>query len=398
MKIHGAGCCLVDSIYLNCRYDDERFAPFWSKNRGDGGLIEGGLVFSEDLESYTGERHFDIIKTLSAGRAADKENIGGPAVVALIHAAQVLASENAEVSFYGAIGDDERATLIRKALSTTPLHYSFKPVENRLTPTTEVFDDPSRKEGKGERLFVNTIGAAWDFAAKDLPDDFFNCDILLLGGTALVPRLHDDLFAVLHKAKEKGTFTVVGTVFDFRNEKKNPNGKWPLGSKPSYSYIDLLVADEKEALRLTGTEKIDTAVKKLIDFGVGAFIITRGSLPMIVWSSGKQIEALPVSQFPVSKYIDRIIEANPSLRKDTTGCGDNFLGGVLVAIAKCRNHETGMIAKPISMKDICAWGASSGGLTLTYYGGMFYENFPGEKLRLLEPIVKSYYHEQETLP
>ena len=307
MKIHGAGCCLVDSIYLNCRYDDERFAPFWSKNRGDGGLIEGGLVFSEDLESYTGKTHFDIIKTLSAGSAADKENIGGPAVVALIHASQILASENAEVSFYGAIGDDERATLIRKALSTTPLHYSFKPVENRLTPTTEVFDDPSRKEGKGERLFVNTIGAAWDFAAKDLPDDFFNCDILLLGGTALVPRLHDDLFAVLHKAKKKGTFTVVGTVFDFRNEKKNPNGKWPLGSKPSYSYIDLLVADEKEALRLTGTEKIDTAVKKLIDFGVGAFIITRGSLPMIVWSSGKQIEALPVSQFPVSKYIDRIL-------------------------------------------------------------------------------------------
>lgn len=387
MKIHGAGCSLIDTIYMNCSYDDEAFSPLWSKKRGDGGMIEGGLVFTEDLEKYCGMSHREIIRRITRGRAPDVENLGGPAVVALLHAAQILADMQVPVTFFGAIGDDHLAQMVRSTIEKTPLQHVFKTIGDKPTPTTEVFDDPARRNGKGERSFVNTIGAAWDYAAEDLPETFYDADIVLLGGTALVPRLHEGIHTILAKAKERSCFTVVGTVYDFRNEKANPDKRWPLGEHSSYQYIDLLITDQEEALRLTGKEDVTEAAQELIEFGVGALIITRGALDMIVWSGGSLIKAQKMGHLPVSVYMDDLMAKDPTLRKDTTGCGDNFVGGVLVSLAK--QMKSGK-KDGITMADLCAWGASSGGFTCTYHGGTFHEAFPGEKAKLLEPVVQAY--------
>lgn len=385
MRIQGTGCCLIDSIYRNCSYQSEAFTSLWSKKRGDGGLIEGGLVFTEDLEAYAKLSHQQIIASLGSNREADGKNLGGPAVVALVHAAQILADSDAEVIFHGVVGVDENAELVRSTIARTPLHAKLKTVQSMSTPTTEVFDDPSMRSGKGERSFINTIGSAYAFDATDLPPSFYDSDIVLLGGTALVPNLHDQQHEVLKKAKERGCITVVGTVYDFRNEKASNTGRWPLGSTPSYPFIDILVCDEQEALRLTGTSSAEDAAQMLMDFGVGAFIITRGALPMLLWSGGNLIEPTPLSTLPVSAYMDELMRKDPSLRKDTTGCGDNFLGGVLVSIAKQLEKGT-----PLSMLDICAWGAASGGYTCTYHGGTYLEQEKGEKAAQLLPVVQAY--------
>jgi len=385
MRIQGTGCCLIDSIYRNCSYQSKAFFRLWSKKRGDGGLIEGGLVFTEDLEAYAKLSHQQIIASLGNNREADGKNLGGPAVVALVHASQILVDQNVEVTFHGVVGADENADLVRSTIESTPLRAELKTVPTMSTPTTEVFDDPSMRGGKGERSFINTIGAAYAFDATDLPPSFYDSDILLLGGTALVPNLHDQQHQVLKMAKERGCVTVVGTVYDFRNEKASSTGRWPLGSLPAYPFIDVLVCDEQEALRLTGTSLVEDAAKQLIAFGVGAFIITRGALPMLLWSSGKLIESTPLSTLPVSAYMDELMQKDPSLRKDTTGCGDNFLGGVLVSIAK--QLESGA---PLSMVDICAWGAASGGYTCTYHGGTYLEKEKGEKAAQLLPVVQAY--------
>ncbi len=387
MRINGAGCSLIDSIYMHSSYDDESFSALWSKQRGDGGLIEGGLVFSEDLEKFSHKNHQEILASLTKGRQPDVVNLGGPAVVAMVHAAQLLAEERVQVTFHGAIGIDEFAQTMRSTIENTPLHHSFKIVKNKPTATTEVFDDPSRRNGKGERSFVNTIGAAGEFGPEDLPDSFYDADIILLGGTALVPRLHDGLHTVLKKAKERGCITVVGTVYDFRNEKRNPDKPWPLGDQSSYENIDLLIVDQEEALKLTGAEDILIAAERLIAFGVGAFIITRGALDMLVWSNGPLIRPYRLGHLPVSDYIDDLMAKDPYLRKDTTGCGDNFVGGVLVSLAKQMKRG---VDEGIDMVDLCAWGAASGGFTCTYHGGTFHEKEPGEKAKLLEPVVQAY--------
>ena len=83
----------------------------------------------------------------------------------------------------------------------------FKLLENR-TPSTLVLSDPTYDNGHGERMFINSIGAAWDYYPDDLDDDFFSSEIVVFGGTALVPNIHDHLTAFLKKAKSHGCMTI----------------------------------------------------------------------------------------------------------------------------------------------------------------------------------------------
>lgn len=387
MRIAGAGCCLIDSIYMGCSYADKAFEELWSREKGDGGLIEGGLVFSEDLQLFAKKPYQQILDSLTKSRKPDVVNLGGPAVVALVHAAQVLAEQKVEVSFHGAVGKDEQAELVRSSVANSPLKTDLKEVPDQRTAKTDVLDDPTQRDGKGERSFINTIGAAGYYGPQDIPASFYESDIILLGGTALVPQLHDGLHTVLATAKARGCITVVGTVYDFRNEKAAPHKPWPLGDYSSYGNIDLLIVDEEEALRLSGTTDVKEAADRLISYGIGALIITRGALDMLVWSGGSLITKLPLTHMPVSVYMDDLLAKDPSLRKDTTGCGDNFVGGTLVAIAQ---HLLKGKKTDLDMREVCAWGAASGGLTLTYHGGTFHESAVGEKAALLEPVVQAY--------
>lgn len=358
-----------------------------SRVNGDGGLIEGGLVFSEDIEQFSGKPYKQILQELTLLREPDVMNLGGPAVVALVHASQILSEDGVEVSFFGAVGEDAEAGHVHQSIANTPLKGVFKIVPEQRTSTTDVFDDPSQRGGKGERSFINTIGAADFYGPEDIHPSFYTSDIILLGGTALVPPLHDDIATVLELAKKNNCTTVVGTVFDFRNEKKSPSTQWPLGEKPSYKNIDLLIADEQEAIRLSGKADLLEAANTLISYGVGALIITRGALDMLVYSGGSLIRACAIKTLPVSHYMDELIAKDPSLKKDTTGCGDNFVGGVLVALAK---HQLKNDNTLVTMRDVCAYGAASGGLTLTYHGGTYHEKKKGEKAALLHPIVQAY--------
>ena len=101
VRISGVGCCLVDRIYGHVDFHSEVFRKCLSKNAGDGGLEPGKLTFEEELERFAGLSFAsDILPRLTEGQKGDKENIGGPCVVALINASQ-LAYKESDVSFYG---------------------------------------------------------------------------------------------------------------------------------------------------------------------------------------------------------------------------------------------------------------------------------------------------------
>ena len=74
-----------------------------------------------------------------------------------------------------------------------------------------------------------------------LGDDFFDSDMVVFGGTALVPPIHDNLSGLLERAKSKGCITIVNTVFDFRNEKVNPGKKWPMGDSDESHFPEFLI-------------------------------------------------------------------------------------------------------------------------------------------------------------
>ncbi|MGD0342497.1 MAG: PfkB family carbohydrate kinase, partial [Bacteroidales bacterium] len=223
-------------------------------NPGDGGLSIGKLVFTEELEKFSNMPYQEIIKDILEDRTYDAFNIGGPSLVSLINASQLLNSDEYEVRFFGMAGKDETAEKIFEIVRRTPLNINnYHITKRKATPFTHVLSDPDFDEGHGERTFINNIGGAWKFTPGHLDNRFFNSDIVCFGGTALVPQIHDNLTFLLTRAKKNNCITLVNTVFDFRNEKDNPDKPWPLvNSNESFGLIDLLIMDCEEALRISG--------------------------------------------------------------------------------------------------------------------------------------------------
>ena len=383
--VSGVGCCLVDLLFNDIKFGSDTIRPYLSKNRGDGGLTPGHLVFLEEFEKYCGSSFDNVLSRITEGRTHDKINIGGPAIVSLINVAQLIDKEHCEVRFYGRGGKDESGHYLLSLIKKTPVVLKdYKLIDNR-TPSTVVLSDPSYDNGHGERMFINSIGAAWDYRPDELDTDFFNSDIVVFGGTALVPQIHDDMTALLKKAKSKGCITIVNTVFDFRNEKANPSKKWPIGgSDESYRYIDLLITDREEALRLSGGNDPLAAVKFFQDNKVSSLIITNGSKNISTYSDGRFFNISGLSEMPVSQKV--IGELKDTRGGDTTGCGDNFVGGVIASVVTQLKNGT----KHPDLQEACCWGIVSGGFTCFYMGGTYFEENIGEKRERIELYYESY--------
>ena len=383
--VSGVGCCLVDLLYNDIDFSSDTFRPFISLKRGDGGLTPGHLVFNEEFVEFAGSSFKTVLSQITGGRIPDKKNIGGPSIVSLIHAAQLTDPEHCEVRFYGRGGDDEAGKYLLSSLQKTPVVLHEYQLAENITPSTVVLSDPGYDNNHGERMFINSIGAAWDYHPDALDDDFFNSEIVVFGGTALVSFIHDHLTELLKKAKSKGCITIVNTVFDFRNEKLNPDRKWPLGKgDDSYQYIDLLIADQEEALRLSGEKSAEAAIRFFRDKLVSALIITNGSKNIFVYSDGQFLEPLALTELPVSRKV--VEELKYTKDGDTTGCGDNFVGGVIASIV---NQLHSGVQHP-NFREACYWGIVSGGFACFYMGGTWFEQKTGEKLSKIKPYYESY--------
>lgn len=385
IKISGTGCALADFVYNNINFNSPDFLKYQSRKNGDGGLTPGKLVFTQELEKFASKPYPEILKEITGGKQPETFNIGGPSVVTLIHAAQLLTDETFEVGFYGISGNDDTSRKIRELLKKTPLNIqNYRSESVKPTPFTHVLSDPNYDEGHGERTFINNIGAAWDLTPEFLPASFFDSDIACFGGTALTPNIHDNLHDLLKKAKTKSAITVVNTVYDFRSEQENPQKPWPLGdSGQSFPNIDILIMDQEEAKRISGYEN----VKDIVDFfknNLSAFIITRGAKSVIFYSNGKSFEK-DSGELPVSNEVASKIKSNV-YRGDTTGCGDNFVGGVIVSVAQQLKNKK----KKLNLKEAVIMGICSGGFACSYQGGTWFEAKKGDKKNEVELLVKAY--------
>jgi sugar/nucleoside kinase (ribokinase family) len=386
IKVSGVGCCLVDRIYDHVDFSSEIFARYMSRIHGDGGLIPGALEFEENLEHFAGRKFVEILPELTSGMAADKENIGGPCIVALINAAQMTCGKT-EFSFYGCSGDDRVGIDLRNALSKTPVnldHYRIE--EGAETASTTVLSDPGFDDGHGERIFVNTIGASWKYMPEELDASFYDSDIAVFGGTALVPSIHKDLDKLLLKARNAGCLTIVNTVYDTLDDRANPGKRWPLGSSDeAYKNIDLLIADREEALHLSGCDNIDDALRFFREKGTKAAIVTNGSKNTSYFSAGGRFKEVEDSKMPVSEAVNERLRKG-DVKGDTTGCGDNFVGGVIASLASQMYDNR----KELDLSEACCWGTVCGGFACFYYGGTFMEKRPGEKLELMKPYYDAF--------
>jgi sugar/nucleoside kinase (ribokinase family) len=380
-KVAGTGCALVDYLYSPIDFSSPIFNNYIAQSPGDGGLSPGKLVFTEEFEKFSGKSYQQLRQSITGGKEPIGINIGGPSMVSLIHAAQLLYDLNADIYFSGCKSDDDAGHYIEEKLKQTPLKISRYKTSDNFTPFTDVLSDPAWDRGHGERIFINNIGAAWDFHPGDLSDDFFNCDMVVFGGTALVPKIHQELTTLLKKAKQKGAITIVNTVYDFLSEKTDPFRTWPLGkNNDAWPWIDLVISDKEEALRYSGARSIDDALLMFREKGVKAAAITNGPNPVSFFAQDSPWEKTELSQMNVSEKARVQILQQPETIGDTTGCGDNFTGGMLASIVRQKITKP---LKPLSMQDAVKLGIASGGFACFYHGGTWFESKPGEKVDLV---------------
>jgi sugar/nucleoside kinase (ribokinase family) len=384
--VSAVGCSLIDFIYPDVDFNNLSFRKYSSRKDGDGGLRPGKLVFTEELSRFTDESYQNILKEITGSKSPATVNLGGPALVSMIHVSQMLDSKYFDVHLFGSIGNDEKANSILDLVRRTPLVTSdFKKTGERPTPFTDVFSDPDFDNGHGERTFVNNIGAAWDYLPEYLDDTFYDSDIVCFGGTALVPKIHDKLAVLLSKAKKNNCITIVNTVYDFRNEKKNLGEKWPLGNDAeTLKEIDLLIMDGEESLKISGKSTLNNAADYFITSGCSAFIITNGANDIFAFSGGGLFNKCDLLKLPVSKSVQAELKTEVHKKGDTTGCGDNFVGGIVASIAiqlKRNNNECCDFLESI------ACGVASGGFACFYIGGTYFEKVRGEK----KDLVRFYY-------
>ena len=179
---------------------------------------------------------------------------------------------------------------------------------------------------------------------------------------------------------------MVNTVYDFRNEKANPNEKWPLGeSDRSYASIDLLVVDLEEGLRLSGKDSLDDAMHFFKSKGTGAVIVTDGSRKIRFFSNNDRLfTKASESELPISRAVTE--ELKSGRKGDTTGCGDNFVGGVIHSVVSQLSEGV----EKVDIEKACMWGVVSGGYACFYVGGTYLEGQAGEKRRLIAPYYEMY--------
>ena len=386
MKVSGVGCCLVDRVYNDISFSSDGFEKYLSNKPGDGGLVPGNLVFREEFEGFSGLELNHFVRSICGDKEPDAINIGGPAIVALIHAAQLNQKAGCSYHFYGVGGEDSDGDFLTELFEQIPVNTDAYNLKGSVTPSTIVLSDPKYDHGNGERIFINSIGAAWDYSPAYLDDAFFESDVIVFGATALVPPIHDKLETLLGKAKSNGSFTVVNTVYDFRNEKANPDQKWPLGeSDQSYANIDLLVVDLEEALRLSGKDSLDDAMIFFKSKGTGAAIVTDGSRNIRFYTNNDLLYTKVLeSELPVSSAVAD--ELRSGRKGDTTGCGDNFVGAVISSVV----YQFSEGAEQVDLEEACMWGVVSGGYACFYVGGTYLEKNPGEKRRMIVPYYEKY--------
>ena len=390
VKVSVTGCSLADFLYADIDFNSPAFRECASRQDGDGGLMAGKLIFADALEKFKGKPYAELLHSITGGRTPTVKNLGGPAIVGAINAAQILSDCPVKFDFYGATGNDECGHFLRSVIVGTPVNTEHYLTLKGATPCTDVLSDPRAHNGKGERTFINLIGACYDYAPECLGEPFFRSDVIWFGATALVPQLHNNLTSLLKKAKDHGALTVVSTVFDFINEAKNPSGRWPMGDgDTAWEFIDLLLVDWDEAVRLTGENTLEGIHNFLSGSGISAYSITHGAKDFYVWSDGRIFRKTDLTVMPVSALVDADLAAHPEQRGDTTGCGDNFAGGFVSSLIRQLSEEKAL--GEFCLEDACAWAAASGGFACFCLGGTYREKISGEKRAKLLRYHDAYF-------
>ena len=197
----------------------------------------------------------------------------------------------------------------------------------------------------GQRTFFTYPGTSSTFGYADVDFDTLNTKILHLGYFLLLDKVDNgDGLLILKKAKELGIETSIDLVSE--------NSDRYSIVLPCLPYTDYLIINELEASKLTGImpkrENLELISRKLMELGVRKKVIIH--MPdMATALSADGFVCVP--SFEVKK--EEI--------KGTTGAGDAFCAGALIAIHDNRSDKEILeFASSVALVSLFAPDATSG--------------------------------------
>lgn len=163
----------------------------------------------------------------------------------------------------------------------------------------------------GSRPAWHVAGANMLFTAADVPDAVITtADAVHLGGLTALPGIDGaPAGALLARARAAGAITTADCL--------GVRGDDPAALlAPVLPHVDLFMPNDGEAMAITGAADAITAARELRDLGAATVIVKCGPDGAVI-ADADGLRAIP--GFPVAEVVD------------TTGCGDAFCAGVIVA-------------------------------------------------------------------
>ncbi len=239
-----------------------------------------------------------------------------------------IAAMGGRAAFIGQVADDQLGDIFRHDMTALGVKFDTPPLpsdSNLPTGRCLILVTPD-----AQRTMNTSPGASHLLAPGALDEALIaSAAILYLEGYLFGPELPRAAMIkaidIAHGAGREIAFTLSESVCIAER-------KEAFGAMIDRGGVDLLFANEDEVLQLTGARDLGDALAALAD-KVPTLVITRGAAGALAIDGGQGVEVLAA---PVANVID------------TTGAGDLFAAGFLVA--RARGHdlrrclETGSIA------------------------------------------------------
>lgn len=273
----------------------------------------------------------DHADRLYAAMGVAREMSGGSAANSMAG----IAAMGGSAGFIGQVAEDQLGLIFEHDMHALGVHFDTPPiVGGPPTGRCLILVTPD-----GQRTMNTSPGASHELSSDVLDRDLIaSASILFLEGYLFGPdkprAAMMEAINVAHGAGRKVAFTLSESVCI-------AGRKETFGQMIDSGGVDLLFANEDEALQLTGRSDAQSAIAEL-KAKVPTLVITKGPDGAIGVENGETI-AIPAA--PVDQVVD------------TTGAGDLFAAGFLTARCKGASLER------------CLWtGAIAAGEVIKHYG------------------------------
>ena len=224
-----------------------------------------------------------------------------------------LASLGGSARFVGKVGDDALGAVYRRSMSEVGVDFATAPHDEMPTGRCLIAVTPD-----AERSMATSLGAAGHVTEADIDEgEVASARVAFLEGFLMGGEASRAAFdKVVHAAREAGT-KVALTLCDAGFVAHQHDALMAFVRDG----VDLLFANEAEAMALTGTDTVEAAVAALRGLVPGA-AVTLGAGGSTVFGPDAPPEHVPAFA--------------PDALLDTTGAGDAYAGGFLFGLTRGR--------------------------------------------------------------